>query len=351
VPGEQRPLARALRGETVSNVELVLTRRGGSPRTTLGSARQLVAQSGECLGAVAVAQDITERKDSDLELERIHRQLLDASRMAGMAEVASNVLHNVGNVLTSVNVSASLVAECVKDAKVAGLGRAAALLKEREADLGAFLTTDERGRKLPNYLAQLAEQLMGNQKLALKELGSLRDNIDHIKETVAMQQSYAKLCGVSETVVVASLVEDSLRMNAAALARHGVRVVREIGNDVPAISVDKHKILQILVNLIRNAKYACDESDRAEKLVIIRVQKLEDTVRISVIDNGVGIHPDNMVRLFRHGFTTRKTGHGFGLHSGALAAKELGGSLAAYSDGPGSGATFVLSLPCGQAHG
>ena len=351
VADEDRPLARALRGETVSNVELILARRGGRPRTTLGSARQLLAQSGECLGAVAVAQDITERKESDLELERIHKQLLDASRLAGMAEVASNVLHNVGNVLTSVNVSASLVAECVKDAKVAGLGRAAALLKEREADLTAFLTTDERGRKLPAYLVQLAEQLQGNQRLALKELGSLRDNIDHIKETVAMQQSYAKLCGVAETVAVAALVEDSLRMNAAALARHGVAVRREIDDDVPLISVDKHKILQILVNLIRNAKYACDESDRPDKLVTIRVQAHERTVRICVIDNGVGIHPDNMGRLFRHGFTTRKTGHGFGLHSGALAAKELGGSLTAHSEGPGCGASFILELPRGEVHG
>ena len=225
------------------------------------------------------------------------------------------------------------------------------MLKEREADLAEFLTTDERGRKLPAYLAQLAEQLQGNQRLALKELGSLRDNIDHIKETVAMQQSYAKLCGVAETVAVTALVEDSLRMNAAALARHGVTVRREIEDNVPSISADKHKILQILVNLIRNAKYACAESDHSEKIVTIRVQMHERTVRISVIDNGVGIHPDNMGRLFRHGFTTRKTGHGFGLHSGALAAKELGGSLTAHSEGPGCGATFILELPRGETHG
>jgi len=350
VPAEDRPLARALRGQTVSNTELIVSHRDAGPRTVLVSARQLLAQGGACLGAVVVAQNITERKDSDVEFERVHKQLLDASRLAGMAEVASNVLHNVGNVLTSVTVSASLVAECVKNAKVAGLGRAAALLKEREADLVTFITTDERGRKLPAYLAQLAEQLQGNQRLALKELASLRDNIEHIKETVAMQQSYAKLCGVAETVTVTALIEDSLRMNAGALTRHGVTVRREIA-DMPPITVDKHRILQILVNLIRNAKYACDESGRPEKTVTIRAQSDERAVRISVIDNGVGIHPDNLARLFRHGFTTRKTGHGFGLHSGALAAKELGGSLSAHSDGPGCGAAFILELPRGAAHG
>jgi len=350
VPVDDRPLARALRGQTVSNAELIVAQPGVNPRTTLVSARQLQAHDGSCLGAVVVAQDITERKEAEIESERVHKQLLDASRLAGMAEVASNVLHNVGNVLTSVTVSASLVAECVKDAKVAGLGRAAALLKEREADLGAFITTDERGRKLPAYLAQLAEQLQGNQRLALKELASLRDNIEHIKETVAMQQSYAKLCGVAETVTIAALIEDSLRMNAGALTRHGVTVRREIG-EVPPITVDKHRILQILVNLIRNAKYACDESGRPEKIVTIRAEADDHSVRISIIDNGVGIHPDNLGRLFRHGFTTRKTGHGFGLHSGALAAKELGGSLTAHSDGPGCGAMFVLELPRGEARG
>jgi signal transduction histidine kinase len=345
VPIEQTPLPRALRGETVSNVELILAEPGGKSRTTLGSARQLFGPDGECIGAVAVAQDITERKEAELELERTHKQLLDASRFAGMAEVASNVLHNIGNVLTSVNVSANLVSECVRDAKVAGLGRAAAMLKEREKDLAAFLTMDERGRKLPAYLTQLAEHLQGNQKLALKELAALRDNIEHIKETVAMQQSYAKLCGVSEIVAVNSLIEDGLRMNAAALARHGVSVNRELDPGVPSINVDKHKVLQILVNLIRNAKYACDDTERPDKQITIRVNALGRRVRIAVIDNGVGISPENMSRLFRHGFTTRKTGHGFGLHSGALAAKELGGSITVHSDGAGCGATFALELP------
>jgi PAS domain S-box-containing protein len=351
VPIEDTPLSRALRGETVSNVELILAHPSGKSRTTLCSARQLLSSKGQCIGAVAVAQDITDRKNAELELERTHKELLDASRLAGMAEVASNVLHNIGNVLTSVNVSANLVSECVKDAKIASLSRAAAMLKEREQDLADFLTMDDRGRKFPAYLAQLAEHLQGNQRLALKELGALRDSIEHIKETVAMQQSYAKLCGVSEIVAVGALIDDSLRMNSSALVRHGVTVIRELDDAVPPISVDKHKVLQILVNLIRNAKYACDDSGRPDKRIIIRVTADERSLRIAVIDNGIGISADTMGRLFRHGFTTRKSGHGFGLHSGALAARELGGSLTAHSDGPGCGAIFTLELPLGASRG
>jgi PAS domain S-box-containing protein len=333
------------------SLEKRYVRKDGTPVWVRVTAALVLDASGSPNCSVGFLETISDRKNAELELERTHKELLDASRLAGMAEVASNVLHNIGNVLTSVNVSANLVAECVKDAKVAGLSRAAALLKEREQDLVAFLTQDERGRKLPVYLAQLGEHLQGNQRLALKELGALRDSIDHIKETVAMQQSYAKLCGVSEIIAVDSLIEDSLRMNAAALTRHGITVIREIEGAVPEVSVDKHKVLQILVNLIRNAKYACDDSGNPDKRITVRVTSGDYGVRIAVVDNGVGIGADTMSRLFRHGFTTRKTGHGFGLHSGALAAKELGGSLTAHSDGLGCGATFTLELPRGEKRG
>ena len=345
----EHPLARALRGETIRDLELVIVARGSPPRTTLSNARRLAGPDGETKGAVLVVQDVTARKLADLELERVHKQLMGASRQAGMAEIATNVLHNIGNVLNSVNVSASLLAERIGHSKPAGLARVAALLNEYSADLGEFISTDARGRTLPTYLAQLAGQLQADQRVALEELASLRGNIEHIKDTVTMQQNYAKLCGVTETVAVANLVEDALRMNTGALTRHGVAVRRDI-DDVPPITVDKHKVLQILVNLVRNAKYACDDSGRPDKQLLVQVKGAGERVRIAIIDNGVGIAPENMAKLFRHGFTTREAGHGFGLHSGALTARELGGSLTARSDGPGCGAAFVLELPLVAPH-
>jgi PAS domain S-box-containing protein len=298
--------------------------------------------------SVEFLRDISARKDTDQELERVHKQLMTASRQAGMAEVATNVLHNVGNILNSVNISASLVIERVKQSKGPGVSRLAALLQEKGAAAAEFIAHDERGKRIPEYLASLGEQLASDQKMTLEELASLRDNLEHIKDTVAMQQSYAKLCGVTETVAVADLVEDSLRLNAGAFVRHGVTLHREF-SEVPPITVDKHKVLQILVNLVRNAKYACDESGRADKLLTLRIESAPAGVRICVIDNGVGIPPENIPRLFTHGFTTRASGHGFGLHSGALAAQELGGTLRVMSDGPGRGATFILELPCTPA--
>jgi signal transduction histidine kinase len=315
---------------------------------------QLVDGFNEMLGQIQ-ARDAslrTARDDLELrveertrELEDIHKQLVDASRRGGMAEIATNVLHNVGNVLNSVNVSAGLIVEGVKQSRASGLTRVVGLLQEHAHDLGPFITTDAKGKQLPIYLAQLSEQLLADQAAVAGEADSLRRNIEHIKEIVAMQQSYAKVGGVKELINVVDLVEDSLRMNEGALSRHRVELIREFAT-VPPLNVEKHKILQILVNLLRNAKYACDESDRVDKRLTVRVANGDGRVSISVMDNGVGIPHGNLTRIFNHGFTTRKGGHGFGLHSGALAAREMGGSLTVLSDGPGHGATFTLELPC-----
>jgi signal transduction histidine kinase len=295
-------------------------------------------------GLVMSYSDITERKRSEAEMEQMHKQLLETSRQAGMAEVATSVLHNVGNVLNSVNISSTLVSNQVRKSKVANLSKVVALLNEHAADIGAFLTSDPKGKQLPDYLGQLAEHLVSEQNSALKELSLLHENIEHIKDIVVMQQSYARISGVIETVKITDLVEDALRLNQGALQRHGVDVIREY-EDVPPMDVEKHKILQILVNLVRNAKYACDESVRTDKLMTLRVARSDDRLKISIIDNGIGIPPENLTRIFNHGFTTRKDGHGFGLHSAVLAAMEMGGSLTVHSDGPDQGATFTLELP------
>ncbi len=302
---------------------------------------------------VGIDLDVTERVEAQKREDILQRQLRDASRQAGMADVATSVLHNVGNVLNSVNVSATLVADSIKRSRAAGLTRVVSLLQEHQGDLGAFVARDERGKVLPVYLAELSRNLATDNKSALVELDSLKSNIEHIKDIVAMQQRYAKLGGVAEQIDLRHLVEESLRINASAFERHAVKVERRFG-EAPEISVDEHKVLQILVNLLRNAKDACEGMAEQERRVSIVIERCPPGVRIAVADNGSGVAAENLKRLFTHGFTTKKTGHGFGLHSSALAARELGGLLRAESPGPGQGATFVLELPLqppGNSHG
>ncbi|MGH7993481.1 MAG: sensor histidine kinase, partial [Limisphaerales bacterium] len=260
-------------------------------------------------------------------------------------EVATGVLHNVGNVLNSVNVSATLLRDQVRKSETHSLLKATDLLKEKNGDLGAFLTTDPKGKLMPQLIVQVAEELQKEQANTLRELEQLTKNVDHIKDIIAMQQSYARVAGVVEKVSLASLVEDALQINAAALARHEVNVIRQFA-EVPPLMVDKHKVLQILINLIRNAKYALDDCNQGEKRLTLTIAKADgECVMVRVEDNGIGIPAENLTRIFSHGFTTRPSGHGFGLHIGALYAREMGGSLSAASAGTGRGATFTLILP------
>jgi PAS domain S-box-containing protein len=326
-------------------LEESLSEPGGATRHFHVVKLPVIAADGKIVGSQGVHFDITQRKKAEAELAKVHRELLDASRRAGMAEVATGVLHNVGNVLNSVNVSASVIAAQLKKSKMPYLALATGLLKEHAADLGNFITIDPKGKQLPGYFIGLAEQLAAEQTAMLAEANSLQKNIEHIKDIVSTQQSYAKAAGMNERVKVIEIVEDSLRMNEDSLERHDVRITKKYADALPDIIVDRHKVIQILVNLIRNAQFACEESPAEDRQIVVSITRDTERVRICVQDNGVGIPPENLTRIFNHGFTTRKNGHGFGLHSGALAAKEMRGALIAQSDGPGKGASFTLELP------
>ena len=306
----------------------------------------VLVENGRPAALRGILQDITRQKKDAEQLDKLNRQLLDTSRQAGMADVATGVLHNVGNVLNSVSVAATVVGERLQRSKVTGLQRATALMREKNGQLADFLTSDPKGKLLPTYLDTVADQLAEERNELLTKVQSVAQNIEHIKEIVAMQQSYAKVSGAYENLMAADLVEDALRINLAAFDRHNIQVVREFTPNLPPVCVDRHKVLQILINLLRNAKHAMEELDVESKRMTISIsQNTSDRVTIAVRDNGLGIPASNLTKIFNHGFTTKKDGHGFGLHSGANAAKEMGGSLSAHSDGPGKGAEFTLKLP------
>lgn len=297
--------------------------------------------------ALQVANEkLEERVESRTrQLREAQSELLATARQAGMAEIATNVLHNVGNVLNSVNISADLLSRKLRSSKTLGLSKVVQMINDHKEDLGHFIDHDEKGKMLPAYLNQLSEAVANEQQSMRDELAQLTASVDHVKEIVATQQSYAGTAKLEEPLYINVLLEDALRMNAGALTRHQVAVVREF-EQVPLMMGDKHRLLLILINLISNAKQAMSDLPGRSRQITLQVKIVEGaTLQISVMDDGEGILPENMSRLFTHGFTTRKDGHGFGLHSCAVAAVEMNGRLTAHSDGPGSGATFTLELP------
>ncbi|HYO58606.1 ATP-binding protein, partial [Archangium sp.] len=341
--GWQRRLTQAFRGQCVRLEDTHV--RGDRTQVIDLSFNPIFGEDGRPLGLTLFGRDVTERKEAETKLSEMHRSLLDVSRQAGMAEMATGLLHNVGNTLNSVNVSANLVTERIRSFRVGGLARAAELLREHSGDLCTFLANDPRGRQLPAYLIALSDQFAKEQQSLLAEQRTLTEGLEHVKSIVSMQQEHARFSGMVELMSVTRLIDDALRLHAISFERHGIQIHREYA-DVPPILLDRHKLLQIILNLLSNARHALADSGRPDKRITIRVAPApEDRLRLQVSDNGLGIPPENLVRLFTQGFTTKKDGHGFGLHISALAAIEMAGSLTCESEGAGQGATFTLELP------
>lgn len=294
---------------------------------------------------IAIARDITERKRAEAKLQAAQEKLLETAREVGMAEVATGVLHNVGNVLNSVSVTAESIQKRIRNSKISYLADVVNLLKENTSELGTFMTNDERGKKLPDFMSNLSKELIEEQERCLEALEALTRHVQHVGDIIQLQQSHSKTKGLIEPTSIAELVEDTIQINAEALTRNNVEVKREI-EDLPTLLLDRHKVLQILTNLVNNAIYALSKSSRDDRILAISVKEKKDGyIRIDVCDNGVGIPKKNLTRIFEHGFTTKKKGHGFGLHSTALSVNELNGSITSHSDGPGKGAVFTVELP------
>lgn len=347
-PGRREEFCREI-GKTgrIQGFESEIRRRDGSTIWIVERARVVRDADGGVLWYEGAVEDITDRKAHEAEVERLHRELMEKSRIAGMAEIATGVLHNVGNVLNSMNVSATEVRDRLTRSRLGHLRSAVDLIEAHRGNLPAFLTEDPRGRALPSFLQKLATHLEDERGALLGEMDQLMRHAEHLKQVVSTQQSHARLHGVMEILRPQGLIEDALQLAGDSLERHGIQVEREY-LATRQVNADRHKVLQILVNLLRNAKQAVTEFRTPERRIRVRLADISDgKVAIAVSDNGVGIPPENLDRLFRHGFTTKHDGHGFGLHASILAAREMDGDIRVHSDGPGLGATFTLELPAG----
>jgi signal transduction histidine kinase len=238
--------------------------------------------------------------------------------------------------------------------RVGKLGQAAAMIVEHRADLSDFLTTDQRGKAIPDYLVKLAELLGDDQQQMLAELQNLSRSVEHIDQIIKSQQTYATGVLAVEAFEFANVVEDSLRMIQGSINKHQITIVRNFA-ELPTIRTDKHMVMQIVVNLLTNAKQALRDHGTTDPRITLTLDRTQRNgkamARLTVTDNGAGIESVNLSKIFTHGFTTRSDGHGLGLHNAANAAGQMGGALTAHSDGPGTGASFELELPLHESKG
>jgi PAS domain S-box-containing protein len=294
-----------------------------------------------------IAMDITNRKKAQEEVELLNQQLVVTARQVGMADVASTTLHNVGNVLNSASVSADLLQENLDQDHYKKLFSIVDMLKENLPSLSDYLTQDSKGKLIPQYLVSLAEYIQKDNKNFREEVGLLREQIQHIKAIIATQNTISRAEDLEEKVLLSKVIDSALQLSENSRKFENIEIKKEYREDFKII-VDKTKLLQVLVNLIQNAKESVTlNQNKTKKQVSIFIQKdiKNEKAKIIVEDNGVGILKENLTKIFSLGFSTKENGHGFGLHSSAIAAQEMGGTLLAESKGVGKGAIFTLELP------
>lgn len=295
-----------------------------------------------------VIEQCMERKRLLIGQTRLESQLRDAEYRLEMANVASTVLHNVGNVLNSVNVAGKVLEDLARQSSVVLIHRMSNLLKEHDEDWMTFLSEDPKGKKIIPFLKKIGEPLLEEQQTLLKEIQGLQRHLSHVRHIILSHQAMARDHGWVEPVAIEELLEQAIELSFEPRDFVWVTIRREYCQ-IPPVLVDKNQVLQILVNLFRNAKQAMQQFPQPMHTFTLSTRRHVDLpyhkVEVIVQDTGVGIAPEHVNRMFTRGFTTKKEGNGIGLHSSARTLEKLGGSLSVYSAGTGLGATFTITVP------
>jgi PAS domain S-box-containing protein len=303
---------------------------------------------GTVMGFVHVTTDITEQKQSELALEKTRKELLEASHRAGMAEVATGVLHNIGNVLNSLSVASHMAEEHLNKSRVRLLGEAVARLEQDPQELARFLTQDPQGAKFPRLLRRIADELVEEQERLLAQVARVNQQAELMQSTISAQQAAARTNRFVQEVELRSLIERVVSIFRIEIEIESRAIELRVEAEPATVLLDKQAVLQILANLVRNAIEAMDSMGGAQaqpRRLTLRAAVRDGHVIMEVEDTGCGIEAELQTRVFQHGFTTKPSGHGFGLHASAIAAQAMDGTLTVHSDGPGRGARFRLAVP------
>jgi signal transduction histidine kinase len=315
----------------------------------LGVVQDMLVESNERRRALA---------EANRELERTHEQLKreiearsetetvarDMARQAGRAEIAAGVLHNVGNALHGFTMLSDLLDQGARASRAERLGDALRRLRELDAAGGQALLRDPKGAQLLGLLEGLAAQWRAETQLVLGHIGDLQNSVHHISAVIAKQQAYARPSAISELCLPQDVVRDAIVLTDTAKRRAGVHMEEHFECPEP-VYLDRHRALEIMMNLLRNAEDAVLAHAPAAPCVRVSTRCTDGVLCVTVSDNGMGISSAEMARLFRYGYTTKEHGHGFGLHYCRALAEEVGGQLSCSSEGEGRGATFTLELP------
>ncbi len=296
---------------------------------------------------ICIMRDVTKRKEIEISLAEAQHKLMESAHQAGMAEIATGVLHNIGNILNTVNISGEQIIKIIKSSKVSGLMKANALLDQHLDCLDDYLVNDPKGKVLPQYYLKLGKMIQDEIYQIDEEATTLISKINMMKDVIRTQQNYAKGGFLAEHCALTLLIEDAIAIQQQPLHQADVNLRRNYLFEGQCI-IHKSKLIQVITNLIKNGKEAIQLNDfqnKPKELTLETRDNHDGTASLLVTDDGVGILDENIKKIFNHGFTTKADGHGFGLHMSANSMTEMQGSLSVTSPGKNKGATFIITVP------
>jgi DNA-binding LacI/PurR family transcriptional regulator/signal transduction histidine kinase len=282
-------------------------------------------------------------QNANLELTAMQQELVETAHKAGMADVATGTLHNVGNVLNSINTSLALIRDIIRNSPLDDFKQANDLLRSHSDDLKGFIANHPKGEKLLQFYFKLEAPFTELHQQISYHINRLMDRISLVNEIIVAQQNYASNIPTLERIDLSNVIDDALKMQSVMLDKYQIKIIRNF-KTIPQIMAHKNKLLHILINLFNNAKDAMLDTPEKKRQITLTIEYVNQEVSLYFTDTGQGIPPEFLKSIFRYGFTTKQEGHGFGLHSCANYMTEMGGSIWAESPGPGKGATMVLQF-------
>ncbi len=361
----------ALQEEGKWSDENLAKRKDGTLFHVHSSAATIFDMEGNPIGLMATSIDITERKRAEAELEKSNSELADhkehleeivkkrtqelkdtqeklikKAHKAGMADIATGTLHNIGNILSSVKTSTQFIRNNYKSEFFDKFKKANTLLRENKDNIEDFILHNPKSKKLIQYYLKLEEGIDEDTGIIKEHIDRLSDKVEAIADVIAAQQSYAGAASLTENFNLSDIIEDALTMQQESLSEYNISIEKEF-NDIQEVPVQKTKLIHLLVNLINNAKDAMTKISPEKRKLTIMLSSENENVNIKIKDTGIGISSENLQKIFSHGYTTKKDGHGFGLHSCANYMTEMNGRMWAESEGEDKGATFVMAFPKG----
>lgn len=277
-------------------------------------------------------------------LEETREQLAKQSFEAGMAEMAVSVLHNIGNAITPVNIRIGSMIDSVGIPREisAGLESILEIMESGKA------LTDRQHQTVVKLLSSISRSIPALNEATEKNLLFVQKNVEHIKEIISRQQRYAGVYGVDSLVDINDLLDDTVEMLKDSIEKRNITVRFDKG-DLPRILLDKNKMVQIFVNIVKNAYEAIDMDSSGTAGTIIlktRPHSIDGRffARITCQDSGIGLDPEKKNRLFTFNFSTKSRVSGFGLHDCANYLRARGGDIDIESQGRHMGATVTVDL-------